>query len=184
MISNLGYAILALLARQPSTGYELAKRVSRPLGYYWSAQHSQIYPELRKLLEAGLVRFEAAPGPGPREKKVYSLTEDGMSSLRDWVVQPPEPDPGRDNLLLKAYASWVADPEAAAAMFAGQEAEHAERLAVYEADRRTVESRHNGGPPAPGHPDFGNYATLWFGIAYQRQRIAWLQWISEQLKDS
>jgi len=47
-----------------------------------------------------------------------------------------------------------------------------------------VESRHNGGPPLPRHPDFGNYATLRFGIDYQRQRIAWLRWISRQLDGS
>lgn len=184
MISKLGYAILALLARQPSTGYELSARARRPLGYYWSARHSQVYPELRKLLAAGLVRFDAAPGPGPRDKKVYSLTDDGMRSLRDWVIEPPEAEPGRDNLLLKAYASWTADPRAAARMFAAQEAENLARLGEYEADRRRVESRHNGGPPPPGHPDFGNYATLRFGIAYQRQRIDWLRWIRQQLEES
>ena len=184
MISKLGYAILALLARQPSTGYELSARARRPLGYFWSARHSQVYPELRKLLAAGLVRFDTAPGPGPREKKVYSLTDYGMSSLRDWVIQPPEPEPGRDNLLLKAYAAWTADPEAAARMFAAEEAKQSERLSEYEADLRRVESRHNGGPPPPRHREFGNYATLRFGIDYQRQRIAWLRWISRQLDGS
>ena len=184
MISKLGYAILALLARQPSTGYELSARARRPLGYFWSARHSQVYPELRRLLAAGLVRFDTAPGPGPRDKKVYSLTDYGMTRLRDWVIQPPEPEPGRDNLLLKAYAAWTADPEAAARMFAAEEAKQSERLSEYQADRRRVESRHNGGPPPPRHPDFGNYATLRFGIDYQRERIAWLRWISRQLDGS
>ena len=113
MISRLGYAILALLARQPSTGYELSARASRPLGYFWSARHSQIYPELRKLLAQGLVRFTARPGPGPRAKKVYSVTEAGLAALREWVIQPPEPAPSRDDLVLKAYAAWTADPAAA-----------------------------------------------------------------------
>ena len=74
MTSKLGYAILALLARQPGTGYELSARARRPLGYFWSARHSQVYPELQKLLDAGLVSFSPAPGPGPLDKKVYSLT--------------------------------------------------------------------------------------------------------------
>ena len=89
MISRLGYAILALLARQPSTGYELSARARRPLGYFWSARHSQVYPELQRLLADGWVRFDAQPGPGPLDKKVYAPTEAGMSMLRDWVVQPP-----------------------------------------------------------------------------------------------
>lgn len=178
MISRLGYAILALLARQPSTGYELSDRARRPLGYFWSARHSQIYPELQRLLAAGLVRFDAAPGPGPRDKKVYSLTDAGMATLREWVIQAPEPAHARDDLLLKAYAAWTADPATAGHLFASQIARHQERLTDHERDWRRVESRHNGGPPPVTHPDFGSYATLKYGIDYERQRIAWLQWMS------
>jgi DNA-binding PadR family transcriptional regulator len=180
MISRLGYAILALLARQPSTGYELSARARRPLGYFWSARHSQIYPELRKLLAQGLVRFTAGPGPGPRAKKVYSVTEAGLAALREWVIQPPEPAPSRDDLVLKAYAAWTADPAAAGRLFAAQIAGHRERLAAYEADWGNVQGRHHGGAPPVTHPDFGNYATLRCGIDYERQRIGWLEWISQQ----
>jgi len=178
MISRLGYAILALLARQPSTGYELSARARRPLGYFWSARHSQIYPELQKLLAAGLVRFDVASGPGPRDKKVYALTDAGMGTLREWVIQAPESPPARDDLLLKAYAAWTADPAAARHLFASQISRHQERLRSHERDWMQVESRHNGGPPPVTHPDFGSYATLRYGIDYERQRIAWLQWMS------
>jgi len=181
MVSKLGYAILALLARQPSTGYELSARARRPLGYYWHAQHGQIYPELRKLLDAGLVRFDAAPGPGPREKKVYSPTEAGMAALRDWVVEPPEPEQARDNLLLKAYAAWTVGPPAAARLFAGQLAAHAERLREYEDQLRRLEGRH-GGPPPATHPEFGSYATLTYGIGRERYRIDWLEWMITRLQ--
>lgn len=181
MISSLGYAILALLARQPSTGYELSARARRPLGYFWFARHSQVYPELQKLLAAGWVRFDIAPGPGPRDKKVYSLTAAGMGMLREWVTQAPKPGRLRDDLVLKAYAVWTADPAAARELFDDQAARHQERLRTYEEDWRAVESRHNGGPPPVTHPEFGNYAALSCGISYERHRIAWLQWMSQQL---
>lgn len=179
MVSKLGYAILALLARQPSTGYELSARARRPLGYYWHAQHGQVYPELRKLLAAGLVSFDAAPGPGPREKKVYSPTAAGMAALREWVVEPPESRRVRDDLLLKAYVAWTVEPADAARLFAGQRAAHAERLRDYEDQLRQVEARHGGSPPAE-HPEFGNYATLTYGIGFERHRIGWLEWIIAQ----
>ena len=60
--SNLGCALLGLLARSPSTGYDLARRMERPVGYFWSARHSQIYPELAKLERAGLVSHEVVDG--------------------------------------------------------------------------------------------------------------------------
>jgi DNA-binding PadR family transcriptional regulator len=181
MISRLGYALLALLARQPSTGYELSERARRPLGYFWSARHSQVYPELQKLLAGGWVRFETAAGPGPRDKKVYSPTEAGLARLAEWVTRPPEPSSDRDELVLKAYAAWTADPGAASRAFAAQLASHRERLGQYEADWAAVRGRHGGGSPPVTHPDFGNYATLRFGLAYARERIAWLEWLSQQL---
>jgi len=183
VISRLGYAILALLARQASTGYELSARVRRPLGYFWSANHSQIYPELHKLLDGGFVRFDARPGPGPRKKKVYTLTDAGMEALAGWVTQPPEPDNSRDDLVLKAYAVWTADRTAASNFFAGQAASHRERLSAYQQDWAWIEARHDGQAPPVSHPDFGNYATLKCGIDYEMQRIAWLEWVSEQLED-
>lgn len=181
MISRLGYAILALLARQPSTGYELSARARRPLSYFWFARHGQVHPELQKLLAAGWVRFDAAPGPGPRDKKVYSLTAAGLGMLREWVVQGPEPERKRDDMVLKAYAVWTADPAAARRLFDDQAARHSERLSTYEEGWREIESGHGGGPPPVTHPDFGNYAALSCGISYERHRIAWLQWMSRQL---
>lgn len=181
MISRFGYALLALLARQPSTGYELSERARRPLGYFWLARHSQVYPELQKLLAGGWVRFDAAPGPGPRDKKVYAPTDAGMSMLAEWVARPPEPAPARDDMVLKAYAVWTADPEAARQVFAAEAAVHRDRLRSYEEYWRAVESRHNGGPPPVTHPDFGNYAALRCGITYERHRAGWLEWMSEQL---
>ncbi|HEY3085299.1 MAG TPA: PadR family transcriptional regulator [Candidatus Dormibacteraeota bacterium] len=52
-VTTLGYAILGLLARQSLSGYDLARRLRRPIGFYWTARHSQIYPELRRLTALG-----------------------------------------------------------------------------------------------------------------------------------
>jgi Virulence activator alpha C-term len=63
-----------------------------------------------------------------------------------------------------------------------QVASHRERLGRYEADWAEVQSRRpGGGPPPVTQPEFGNYATLRFGLAYERERIAWLEWMSQQL---
>ncbi len=49
MVTSLGYALLALLARTPLTGYDLAQRMLRSTDFFWTARHSQIYPELARL---------------------------------------------------------------------------------------------------------------------------------------
>ena len=176
-VSTLGYAILGLLARQACSGYELAARLRAPVGYYWTARHSQIYPELERLLAAGMVRYRVAPGPGPRDKKVYAVTERGLAALREWVTRPPAPRAPRDELLLKTYALWLADPAEAAALFRKQAAEHAERLAEYQSIRERAERRQGGAAPPVGSPEFGSYATLMLGISHERDHLAWCRWL-------
>ncbi len=181
-ISTLGYAILGLLARQACSGYELAARLRAPVGYYWTARHSQIYPELERLLAAGLVRYRVTPGPGPRDKKVYAATEEGLRALREWVTRPPAQRAPRDELLLKTYALWLADPIEAVALFRKQADEHAERLAGFEATRERAERRHGGAAPPVGSPDFGSYATLLLGISHERDHLGWCRWLIQCLE--
>jgi DNA-binding PadR family transcriptional regulator len=180
--STLGYAILGLLARQACSGYQLAARLRAPTGYYWTARHSQIYPELERLLAAGLVRYRVAPGPGPRDKKVYAPTEAGLLALREWVTRPPAPYAPRDELLLKTYSLSLADPVAAAALYRKQADEHAERLASYQAIRERALASRGGAPPPLDAPDFGSYATLLLGIGHERDHLAWCRWLIDCLE--
>ena len=169
-LSTLGYALLALVAKRPSSGYELAQRARRPLGYFWTATYGQIHPQLRDLAAAGLLSVEAVPGPGPHDKRVYSITEAGRCVLAAWVTKPLARETERDELLLKAYAIWVADPVAARRFALDQAELHRQRLAEYEA----IDI-----PDVPtDHPDFGSLATLRYGIGYQRHRVEWCEWLA------
>jgi DNA-binding PadR family transcriptional regulator len=181
--STLGYALLALLARAPGSGYELGTRVRRPLGYFWSAQHSQIHGELQRLLADELVRFEQVAGPGPRDKKIYSISGTGRDALARWVAQPPNDQPARDELLLKAYAMWIADRDAVRELLLAQIDTREQRIESYQQDWRRVEGRHGGAAPPFDHPDFGSYATLKYGIDYERHRIAWCRWMLARLDE-
>src|SRR3954464_13655613 len=88
---SLRYAVLGLLARRPSTGYELTRTFDRSLSTSWHAGHSQIYPELAKLEAAGLITLV---GEGARRSKTYDITETGRAELRRWLVEA-EPDRSR-----------------------------------------------------------------------------------------
>ncbi len=182
MTSTLGYAVLGLLARQPCSGYDLAARLRAPVGYYWTARHSQVYPELERLLRDGLVTYRVEPGPGPRDKKVYAATDAGLAALRAWATRPPGPHTVRDELMLKTYALWLADPAEAVALYRKQADEHTGRLAEYQAIRRRIEARNGGGPPPVGSPDFGSYATLRLGIGHETDHLAWCRWLVECLE--
>lgn len=76
----LKYAILGLLNRQKMTGYDISRACDTSLFEFWNAKHSQIYPELKSLTEAGLVEYEieiagnvlqksSIPSPRPVERR-------------------------------------------------------------------------------------------------------------------
>ena len=80
-MTTLGYALLGLLAREQLSGYDLAQKLKMPVGFFWTARHSQIYPELARLEREGLVTFHEVPQRGKPDKKIYSLTEAGREEV-------------------------------------------------------------------------------------------------------
>src|SRR5688500_16777052 len=96
--SALGFALLGALARGPSSGYEVAQMMKQPVGYFWHARHSQIYPELAALEARGLVTHKVVEQRDRPAKKVYSLTRAGRSALREWVTSPLDVPAVRDEL--------------------------------------------------------------------------------------
>jgi DNA-binding PadR family transcriptional regulator len=179
-MSTLGYAILGLLAEKPHTGYELAKRMERPIGYMWTAQHSQIYPELATLQSAGLVRHRVVDGRGPRDTKKYSITASGRAALDAWADSPLTRQPARSELMLRVRTFWLISPQRAAGFIRGVRLDHESQLATYQEEDRTLTHEH-ADVDNPASPDFAAHATLRAGISYERQLIAWCDWLLERL---
>jgi len=76
LTGTLGHALLGVLAEGPRTGYGLVRHLAQSIAYTWPASHSQVYPELAKLREGGLIREGA---PAPRGGRVYELTAAGST---------------------------------------------------------------------------------------------------------
>lgn len=182
-VSTLGYALLARLARKAHSGYELLRSMKRPIGFFWQAGQSQIYPELKRLEVLGLVTFELINQTHRPDKKVYSITAAGREALQNWAVSPTEPEPGRNELLLKVYTFWLTDPAKALKLMRAQEDLHAAQLAHYERILAEMEQIHPD-PIKVHEPIFGDYATLQIGLRYEREYVAWCRWLAEQLEAS
>jgi DNA-binding PadR family transcriptional regulator len=84
----LPHAILVSLCEQASSGYELARRFDRSIGYFWAATHQQIYRTLRTMEADGWVRVEVVVQQGRPDKKVYDATDGGRAELARWIAQP------------------------------------------------------------------------------------------------
>ena len=179
-VSTLGYAILGLLARKPRTGYEISRAMAAPIGYMWTANHSQIYPELATLESNGLVRHRVVDGPGPRDTKRYSLTAQGRTALRRWVDSPLPEQPARSELMLRVRCLWLIAPDRARTFIGEVRERHLDRLAAYRAEETAFEEE---GPAVddPGSPVFAAHATLAWGISYEQHLVSWCDWLLERL---
>jgi DNA-binding PadR family transcriptional regulator len=86
---SIKHALLALLAQEPSHGYELKKRYDEAIGLLWPLQQAQVYNNLRLLEQAGLVELESrvAQDHLPDQKR-YRLTRAGQDELATWTSEP------------------------------------------------------------------------------------------------
>lgn len=181
-VNALGYALLALLARRPLTGYDLAQRMRRSTDFFWTARHSQIYPELARMEAAGLVTHEVVHQTERPDKKVFTMTEAGYVALRGWLVQPVRPAPERDEMMLKTFCAWLIEPHEATALFRAQEAEHLARLAAYEAMLAEMEEQPDVRERRVRTTAFSSYATLRRGVQYERGYAEWCRWMAETME--
>ena len=178
-MTTLGYAILGLLAREDLSGYDLTQRMKGRVGYFWSARHSQIYPELARLEDGGFVTHSVVEQRDRPDKKVYGITDSGLEALKVWVTEPPPEKPTRDELTLKAYSVWLADGEEVARVFRAEGLKHEEQLARYEEIRTWMEDEWREDLPSPSSPHFASYATLQRGIIHERGYAEWCRWLAE-----
>jgi len=181
-MNTLGYAILGLMAGSSRTGYEVSRTMQRPLGYFWMARHSQIYPELAGLEKDGLLRSRVVPGPGPRDTKRYSLTKKGKAALTDWLASPRGDEPEKSELMLRVWSLWLLSPDQARRLIATVREDTLEALA------QTAIEREGFSPGVAttdlSDPEFGRWATLQWGIAHREALLGWCDWLLQRLDES
>jgi DNA-binding PadR family transcriptional regulator len=106
--------VLALLAKEPSHGYQLRARLRDALGPLGEAMNAgQVYVTLTRLEKAGLLEADTSTAGDRSDRKVYALTADGQQRVAEWIAEVswPRPDLAEFHLKLIAAASaGLADP--------------------------------------------------------------------------
>jgi DNA-binding PadR family transcriptional regulator len=134
-LSPTAYVILGLVSKEPRSGYEIKAVVDGSTRFFWAASYGQIYPELKRLAEAGLLSGTETP-TGGRRRTVYAITADGEEELVAWLRLPPETFEMREEGLLKLFFANLLPPEEAVEIL---RAMRAHRLAV-NAQLRAIEA--------------------------------------------
>lgn len=181
-MSALRYALLGLLSKAPRSGYDLVLDFKNPIGHFWSAQHSQVYPELSKMEHEGLIQFVRVRQDERPDKKVYSLTPNGEVAFQQWLgVLVETPRTMRDEFMLKSYFIWEAPEESARNQFESQLKVHEERLKTLEESLATFIQNQGGRPIRTNTAEFGRWLVVLKGIMTERTYVEWcrlsLQWL-------
>jgi PadR family transcriptional regulator AphA len=167
---SLRYALLGALADRPRTGYALLKHFQQSLAYAWPASHSQIYPELARLLEEGFIKETET---GPRGSRTYALTESGLAEVRRWLRET-EPDRRvRNDAALRTFFLWLLEPAEAREHLERERAHWRSLLAELEKIREQ--------PVGPSRKERAFRLALEGGIRAMTARLEWTEWALAQV---
>jgi DNA-binding PadR family transcriptional regulator len=156
--------VLALLAKEPSHGYQLRGRLRDALGPLGDGMNAgQIYVTLTRLEKAGLLAVEPSAAGERADRKVYALTAGGQQRVAEWIAETgwPKPDLAEFHLKLIAAASaGLADP-----------------IAIVDTQRRELLRRlRDAQRAAMAEPGGSDAALLLEGIVLRLQAdIRWLE---------
>ena len=166
----LGDAILACLTEHPMTGYELAKTFDASIGFFWKADHQQIYRELSRLRDKGHVQGREVVQSGKPNKLVYTLTAEGRAALKHWAARPSVPPSIKDDLLVRLYALDCVDIEPLRTDLMARLEHHRDRYERYE---RLLNKRFPDGTAPPA--DVGKMLSLRLGMRHERMVVEWCE---------
>ena len=110
-LTPTGRVIVGMIALGKTTGYDIKQLVDRSVRYFWAASYGQIYPELRRLEDQGLIAGRPEPSGG-RARTVYELTPAGRQALQEWLAGESSVEwELRDEAMLKLFFSDFTDAE-------------------------------------------------------------------------
>jgi DNA-binding PadR family transcriptional regulator len=169
---SLRHGLLDLLAGEAMSGYDLSRYFAISMGNVWPAQHSQIYPELAKLAAEGLI---TQTGEGPRGRKLYQTTPDGLDALRTWLRDTAPDYSVRYEALLRVFCLWVLPADEAVAQLERDRAEYVRHLEQIE--KAIVDKDW-----AANQTSRAARLAIEFGRRFYTSLIEWIDWAADNVK--
>lgn len=172
---SLRHALLGLLAEMDgASGYDLLKVFEISLGTVWQATQSQLYGELGKLTDGGLIEVSAE---GPRGRKEYAITDAGRDELHHWMVDTDPRPNRRDEVMLRVFFLDQIAPEEAVAYMDRMIDALSGRLDDLARLEEIVPWEEEGGLTGNGR------LTMEYGKRFMAMRRDWFVWAREQYKE-
>lgn len=169
-LMSIQHALLTSLLEKPTSGYDLARRFDRSIGYFWHATHQQIYRELARMATIGWVAAVDDLSDPARRKKCYQVLPTGRAELVRWIREPLDDGDRncRQAFLVKLRAAAVVGPDGLGEELARLLEQWQARLDTY----RNIEQRDFAAPVLSTKQRL-QHAVLRYGI---RAEETWIEW--------
>ncbi|MGN8818341.1 PadR family transcriptional regulator [Oribacterium sp. HCP28S3_H8] len=170
---TLKYALLGLINRQSMSGYDITREFNNnKLANFWHAKHSQVYPELNRLTEEGLITCELVNLTDKFEKKMYTITDAGKKEFAAWLSEdePLAPTP-KDVFRLRMYFCENMTPQELSQHLDNAVLQHEKSLAKL---MHIMSDTYGNVPPEICTQAYGDYMVLEGAILREESYLEWL----------
>jgi len=162
----LGEAILVCLTDRPMSGYDLAKTFDASIGFFWRASHQQVYRELARLRDRGLVESKEIEQRGKPNRIMHTITKAGHEAVRTWSLKPCRRPSNKDELMVKFYALDDVDMPALREQLEVRLDQHRGKLSTY----YRIKERYYDGKNL-NKSQKGKFIALTMGISNEKELI-------------
>ena len=178
---SLAHALLTSLLEQPSSGYDLARRFDKSIGYFWHATHQQIYRELDRLESDGMLDARLVEQTSRPNKRIFTVTDTGEAELQAFIESSSRPTAIRDDLLVKVVALDDGNAEAVAAAVNERLEQATAKLGLYGSLKAVAIGDGDEESFLTSTARIGSYLALLRGIAFEEENIRWCQRVLQVL---
>jgi DNA-binding PadR family transcriptional regulator len=172
---SLRDAVLAALLEGESSGYDLAKSFDASVANFWMATPQQLYRELDRLAEQGLIQARVVHQERRPNKRMFSLTDAGRDAIQQFTARVPKPFVIRDELLVKVNAVDAGDGPAVREFIVERLQWATAKLQRYERFRTRLLDGRGEKEYLEQTERVGPYLTLLRGISFEEENIRWAE---------
>jgi len=178
--STIDHTILGLIVETPRHGYLIKKILCQGNGRDFGINDGVLYPALRRLEKAGLIRKRVVHQQKSPAKHIYHATREGEEAFVDWLTSPVgEEDPFRYDFywrfgfLVKVNFFKHLDPGAVLSKVERQMGDARAKIEDFERVRAALKER---------QVDWYRQRIMDFGYDYQSLKLAWLEQFASDLR--
>ena len=136
-VMSTALTLLGLLEPAPSHGYELKRAFDQRFGNDKPLPFGQVYATLGRFERDGrAVIVGTEPGEGP-ERRLYAITEQGVTDLERWLAEAEAPEPHLQTVLFAKVVLSLLSGRDADGFLDTQRAAHLARMRELTEVRRT-----------------------------------------------